>query len=197
MAKIWSIGVFCGSASGVSPAYAASARKAGDAIAREGARLVYGGGDVGLMAASAMAALDAGGPVLGVIPEFMISREGLLENAETRIVTTMSSRKNILIAESDGFLILPGGVGTLEEIFDVLSRNRLGLQKKPVAFLNIDQFWDPLFALIRKTEDEGFTPQGFSDGVLIESDPKAAVENLLEALEAGKGEPEAEAQPNF
>ena len=197
MAKIWSIGVFCGSASGVSPAYAANARKAGDAIARKGARLVYGGGDVGLMAASAMAALDAGGPVLGVIPEFMISREGLLEKAETRIVTTMSSRKNILIAESDGFLILPGGVGTLEEIFDVLSRNRLGLQKKPVAFLNVDGFWDPLFKLMRKTEDEGFTPQGFSDGVLVESDPETAVAHLMDALNNGEGEEPGTEKVNF
>lgn len=197
MAKIWSIGVFCGSASGVSPAYADNARQSGAAIARSGARLVYGGGDVGLMAASAMAALDAGGPVLGVIPEFMISREGLLEKAETRIVTTMSSRKNILIAESDGFLILPGGVGTLEEIFDVLSRNRLGLQKKPVAFLNIDGFWDPLFTLMRKTEDEGFTPQGFSDGVLVEDDPETAVAHLLDALKQDETDERAQESVGF
>ncbi|HAQ34241.1 MAG TPA: TIGR00730 family Rossman fold protein, partial [Alphaproteobacteria bacterium] len=102
-----------------------------------------------------------------------------------------------LIAESDGFLILPGGVGTLEEIFDVLSRNRLGLQKKPVAFLNIDGFWDPLFKLMRKTEDEGFTPQGFSDGVLVESDPKTAVAHLLEALEANRDESQGAEQLNF
>jgi len=182
MAKLWSIGVFCGSAKGASQTYADGARAAGEAIARAGARLVYGGGDVGLMGIAAQSALDLDGPVLGVIPEFMIKHEGLLEKAETRIVTTMSTRKNILINESDAFLILPGGVGTLEEIFDVLSRNRLGLQKKPVAFLNVGGFWDPVFSLLQRTEQEGFTPPGFSGEVLIETDATSAVRHLMNEL---------------
>lgn len=187
MAKLWSIGVFCGSAKGARDVYAHGAKAAGEAVARSGARLVYGGGDVGLMGIAAQAALDLDGSVLGVIPEFMIKHEGLLEKAETRIVTTMSTRKNILINESDAFLILPGGVGTLEEIFDVLSRNRLGLQKKPVAFLNIDGFWDPVFNLLQRTEQEGFTPAGFSGEVLIDTDAKTAVDHLMSEL-AGDGE---------
>tara|TARA_R110002073_G_scaffold184330_1_gene342703 strand:- start:425 stop:985 length:561 start_codon:yes stop_codon:yes gene_type:complete len=183
MAKLRSIGVFCGSATGAKPDYVDGAKAAGRAVAQAGARLVYGGGDVGLMGAAAQAALDEDGPVLGIIPEFIIKHEGLLEKAETRIVTTMSTRKNMLINESDAFLILPGGVGTLEEIFDVLSRNRLGLQQKPVAFLNVDGFWDPMFTLLHRTEEEGFTPAGFAGEILIDTDPDDAVAHLMSALE--------------
>ena len=179
MAKVRSIGVFCGSAEGRTPSYGEAADAAGQAIAKAGARLVYGGGDVGLMARAAQSALDAKGAVLGVIPEFMIRREGLLDAAETRVVTTMSIRKNILIEESDAFLILPGGVGTLEEIFDVLSRQRLAQHDKPVAFLNVEDFWDPFFELLYRTEKEGFTPDGFHDHVSVHDSAEAAVERLM------------------
>lgn len=179
MAKVRSIGVFCGSAAGRNPAYGAAAAAAGKAIADAGIRLVYGGGDVGLMGIAAQAALDAKGKVLGVIPEFMIRREGLLEEAETRVVTTMSIRKNILIEESDAFLILPGGVGTLEEIFDVLSRQRLSQHDKPVAFLDVEEFWNPFFKLLYRTEQEGFTPDGFHDHVSVHDDAAEAVARLM------------------
>ncbi|MEE2527100.1 TIGR00730 family Rossman fold protein [Hyphobacterium sp. HN65] len=180
MAKVRSIGVFCGSAAGRDPAYGEAAAAAGKAIADAGVRLVYGGGDVGLMGIAAQAALDAKGKVLGVIPEFMIRREGLLEEAETRVVTTMSIRKNILIEESDAFLILPGGVGTLEEIFDVLSRQRLSQHDKPVAFLDVEAFWDPFFTLLYRTEKEGFTPDGFHDHVSVHDDAAEAVARLMQ-----------------
>lgn len=179
MAKVRSIGVFCGSAAGRNTAYGAAAAAAGKAIADAGIRLVYGGGDVGLMGIAAQAALDAKGKVLGVIPEFMIRREGLLEEAETRVVTTMSIRKNILIEESDAFLILPGGVGTLEEIFDVLSRQRLSQHDKPVAFLDVEEFWNPFFKLLYRTEQEGFTPDGFHDHVSVHDDAAEAVARLM------------------
>lgn len=182
MAKVRSIGVFCGSAAGRDSAYGKAAKAAGRAIAESGSRLVYGGGDVGLMGIAAKAALESGGKVLGVIPEFMIQTEGLYEEAETRIVTTMSIRKNMLIEESDAFLIMPGGVGTLEEIFDVLSRQRLSQHDKPVAFLNVKDFWDPFFKLLYRTEEEGFTPDGFHDHVSLHSTASDAVERLLEKI---------------
>ncbi|WP_421792188.1 TIGR00730 family Rossman fold protein [Hyphobacterium sp.] len=184
MAKVRSIGVFCGSAAGRDPAYGRAAKSAGEAIADSGSRLVYGGGDVGLMGIAAKSALEAGGKVLGVIPEFMIRTEGLYEDAETRVVTTMSIRKNMLIEESDAFLILPGGVGTLEEIFDVLSRQRLSQHDKPVAFLDVDEFWGPFFKLLLRTEQEGFTPDGFHDHVTIHNTASEAVERLLGKLAA-------------
>ncbi|PIW29326.1 MAG: TIGR00730 family Rossman fold protein [Rhodobacterales bacterium CG15_BIG_FIL_POST_REV_8_21_14_020_59_13] len=182
MAKVRSIGVFCGSAAGRSPAYVIAARAAGKAIASHNARLVYGGGDVGLMGQAAHAALEAGGEVLGVIPEFMIATEGLYEAAETRIVTTMSIRKNMLIEESDAFLIMPGGVGTLEEVFDVLSRQRLSQHDKPVAFLDVEAFWEPFFKLLYRTEQEGFTPEGFHDHVSVHDDAGEAIDRLLEKI---------------
>ncbi|GJL98146.1 MAG: cytokinin riboside 5'-monophosphate phosphoribohydrolase [Hyphobacterium sp.] len=182
MAKVRSIGVFCGSAAGRNEAYADAAHATGNAIANSGTRLVYGGGDVGLMGIAAHTALKAGGKVLGVIPEFMIETEGLYEEAETRIVTTMSIRKNMLIDESDAFLILPGGVGTLEEVFDVLSRQRLSQHDKPVAFLNVRNFWDPFFKLLYQTEKEGFTPDGFHDHVSIHDTADDAVARLLKAI---------------
>jgi uncharacterized protein (TIGR00730 family) len=182
MAKVRSIGVFCGSATGRNEAYGKAARASGKAIAGSGSRLVYGGGDVGLMGQAAHAALEAGGKVLGVIPEFMIATEGLYEEAETRIVTTMSIRKNMLIEESDAFLIMPGGVGTLEEIFDVLSRQRLSQHDKPVAFLNVEDFWDPFFTLLYRTEKEGFTPDGFHDHVSVHDDAGEAIARLLKDI---------------
>lgn len=184
MAKLRSIGVFCGSATGRSPAYVTAARSAGKAIADRSCRLVYGGGDVGLMGQAAHSALEFGGKVLGVIPEFMIATEGLYEAAETRIVTTMSIRKNMLIEESDAFLIMPGGVGTLEEIFDVLSRQRLSQHDKSVAFLDVEAFWEPFFKLLYRTEQEGFTPDGFHDHVSVHTDAGEAIDHLLGKLES-------------
>jgi uncharacterized protein (TIGR00730 family) len=183
MAKVRSIGVFCGSRLGERQSYQDAAEKIGAAIAKSGARLVYGGGDVGLMGLAASTAAAGGGEVLGIIPDFLIAREGHLDGVEVRIVESMSIRKSQLIAESDAFVIMPGGTGTLEEVFDVVSRQQLGLHDKPVAFLNVEGFWEPLIALINHTVSEGFTPQSLADHVWLESDPVEVVKKLLAQLE--------------
>lgn len=184
MAKVRSIGVFCGSRHGERQAYQQAAAAVGRAIANSGLRLVYGGGDVGLMGVAASTAAQEGGEVLGIIPGFLIAREGHLDGVDIRIVETMSTRKSQLIAESDAYIILPGGTGTLEEIFDVVSRQQLGLHDKPIVFLNTEGFWTPFIDLIKHTVKEGFTPQDLADHLELEADAEKAVSFLIENMGA-------------
>lgn len=183
MAKLRSIGVFCGSRMGERQSYADAAAEVGRAIARSGCRLVYGGGDVGLMGIAASKAAAEGGAVHGIIPGFLIAREGHLDGVEIKIVETMSERKSLLIAESDAYIILPGGTGTLEEVFDVISRQQLGLQDKPIVFLNTDGFWAPFIELIAHTVREGFTPQSLADHVELIDDAGAAIDRIIAQLD--------------
>ena len=169
---------------GERPEYRESAARVGRAIAASGCRLVYGGGDVGLMGTAASAAAERGGKVLGIIPEFLIAREGHLDGVEIRIVDTMSIRKKQLIEESDAYIILPGGTGTLEEVFDVVSRQQLGLHNKPIVFLNTAGFWAPIIQLIEHTVREGFTPQSLADHLDLVDAPEAAVERLVAQMGA-------------
>ncbi|MHA6289202.1 LOG family protein [Maricaulis sp. CAU 1757] len=184
MAKLRSIGVFCGSRFGERDSYADAARQVGQAIARAGARLVYGGGDVGLMGLAASTAAAEGGSVLGIIPGFMIAREGQLDGVEIQIVETMGERKHRLIEESDAYIILPGGTGTLEEVFDVVSRQQLGLHDKPIAFLNTEGYWSPFIELLEHTVREGFSPASIADHIDLVEQPDDAVARLLKLLEA-------------
>lgn len=173
-----SVGLFCGSALGADPAYGEAATSFGRILAEEQVRLVYGGGGIGLMGAVARTAVEAGGRVLGVIPQFLCLPEVVYEAAETRIVASMHERKAVMFAEADGFVVLPGGVGTLEEIIEILSWARLGLHAKPVVFLNLKGFWDPLFRLVEHTTAQGFTPASFARAWTAVD----AVEDLLPAL---------------
>jgi len=182
MAKLRSIGVFCGSRLGERESYQDAAEAVGRAIARAGARLVYGGGDVGLMGVAASTAAAEQGSVLGIIPGFLIAREGHLDGVDIRIVETMSERKVQLIDESDAFIILPGGTGTLEEVFDVVSRQQLDLHDKPVIFFNVDGFWDPFVTLIQHTVDQGFTPQSLADHILLDDNAERAVQHIMARL---------------
>jgi uncharacterized protein (TIGR00730 family) len=184
MAKLRSIGVFCGSRLGERESYQDAAEAVGRAIARAGARLVYGGGDVGLMGLAASTAAAEHGTVLGIIPGFLIAREGHLDGVDIRIVETMSERKMELIEESDAFIILPGGTGTLEEVFDVVSRQQLDLHDKPVVFLNVDGFWKPFMALIEHTVREGFTPQSLADHIRLDDDADSAVRHIMSTMDA-------------
>jgi uncharacterized protein (TIGR00730 family) len=170
-----SVGLFCGSASGADPVYAQAASALGRILAAEEVRLVYGGGGIGLMGAAARSVVEAGGQVLGVIPEFLCLPEVVYEAAESRIVASMHERKAVMFAEADGFVVLPGGVGTIEEIIEILSWARLGLHAKPVVFLNLGGFWDPLFRLIEHTVEQGFTPKSFGKAW-------AAVEDVAQVL---------------
>jgi uncharacterized protein (TIGR00730 family) len=161
--RLESVCVYCASSNAADPRYIAAAEAFGAILAREGVRLVYGGGGVGLMGASARAAQTAGGKVLGVIPHFLTSHERPLKTVETVIVNSMHERKMMMFEESDAFGILPGGIGTLEEVIELLSWRRLGLHAKPIAFLNLDGFWDPLFALFEHIHAQQLIPPEFRD----------------------------------
>jgi uncharacterized protein (TIGR00730 family) len=124
-------------------------------------RLVYGGGGVGLMGAVAKAAHDHGGKVLGVMPQFLRSREMLYDEVETVVVTSMHERKMMMFEQSDAFVVLPGGIGTLEEVVELLSWRRLDLHRKPIVFLDQKGFWQPLFDLIDHTIEGHLTPAAF------------------------------------
>lgn len=173
-----SVCLFCGSSDAADPVYTQAARDFGRAAARAGWRLVYGGGGVGLMGASARAAHEAGGRVLGVMPEFLRSRERLFDEVETLVVQTMHERKQIMYDQSDAFVVAPGGIGTLEEVVELLSWKRLDLHGKPIVFLNIGGFWDTFFALMQHSVETGFTPAAFLNAWVVRDTVEGAIEAL-------------------
>ncbi len=152
-----SICVYCGSNAGSKPAYAERAIALGDRLARDGIRLVYGGGNIGLMGTVANAVLDAGGQVTGVIPrqlaDWEVAHQGL---TELEIVGSMHERKMRMFELSDGFVALPGGFGTMEEIFEMLTWRQLGIGSKPCAFLDVEDFYAPLIGMIDRMVQERF-----------------------------------------
>ena len=154
-----SVCLFCGSSETARPVYRDAAAEFGAKTAARGWRLVYGGGGVGLMGAAARAAHAGGGRVVGIMPEFLRSRERLFDEVETVVVTSMHERKQLMYDQSDAFIVAPGGIGTLEEAIEVLSWKRLDLHAKPIIFLNIDGFWDDLVTHLRHGVDEGLNPQ--------------------------------------
>jgi uncharacterized protein (TIGR00730 family) len=157
-----SVCVFCGSRPGSDPAYAADARAFGRALAQAGMRLVYGAGDVGLMGAVAAAATEAGGASLGVVPGHLIAREAPGRDRSGLVVTeTMHERKKVMFMNADASVALPGGPGTLDELFEVLTWRQLGLHAKPVLLLDTGGYWNPLVALIGHTVAQGFAPAEF------------------------------------
>lgn len=160
MMKNQSICVYCGSQNGSRPDYGAAAEVLGRALADSGIRLVYGGGTGGIMGAVAMAVADAGGRVTGIIPEFLQSREAgepqRIAFDELIVTADMHARKHAMFEKSDAFIALPGGLGTLEEIVEILTWAQLGRHKRPVVLANIGGFWDPLLQLLRHMDGEGF-----------------------------------------
>jgi hypothetical protein len=161
-----SVCVYCGSSNTAKTDHLTLATALGQALAARGWRLVYGGGRVGLMGRCAEAAHRAGGQVLGVMPYFLARREIVYDAVEHRMVETMHERKRIMFEESDAFIVLPGGIGTLEEAVEMLSWRRLELHAKPLIFLAEDGFWDPFFELMRHTIDANYLPASFSAELL-------------------------------
>lgn len=159
--RLDSVCVYCGSSDDADPDFVQAARDLGEALAQADLTLVYGGGGVGLMGACAGAAHAAGGKVLGIIPDFLVGRERAMEQVETVVVHSMHERKMMMFDRSDAFIALPGGIGTLEEIVELLSWQRLGLHEKPVVFYSPRGFWQPLFDLFAHTVREGLTPSEF------------------------------------
>lgn len=175
--------VFLGSASGRRPEYAAAAAELGTELAARRLRLVYGGGRVGLMGAVADAALAAGGEVVGVIPQGLVDRE-VAHNGLTdlRVVGGMHERKALMTELSDGVVALPGGLGTLDELFESLTWAQLGLhglERKPVGLLDTASYWTPLLALIEHTVDEGFVGRDRLDTLLRSENPAALLDLML------------------
>ena len=157
MALIGSVCVYCGSSLGASPRYTEAARRLGDQLAQHQIGLVYGGGRIGLMGQIADAVLAGGGRVVGVIPEHLQTQEkGHQGVTELHVVASMHERKNLMFERSDAFVIMPGGFGTLDEAFEMLTWRQLQLHDKPILFLNVENFWAPLGELVDHFIAEGF-----------------------------------------
>ncbi len=157
MAMIRSICVYCGSSPGKDPAFIDTARTFGKIMAENGVTLVYGGGSHGLMGAVGSGVIENGGKVVGVIPEFLKSREQMLPDASEMIVTdNMHTRKQIMFERADAFVALPGGIGTLEELIEQLTWLQLGRHNKPILFANVNGFWNPLVELLNHMKTNGF-----------------------------------------
>jgi uncharacterized protein (TIGR00730 family) len=181
-----SVCVFCGSRPGAQPLYAEGARDLGRALAEHGFRLVYGAGDVGLMGEVARAALAAGGETFGVVPHHLIGREQGKRDLGRLVVTeTMHERKKVMFMNADAIVALPGGPGTLDELFEVLTWRQLGLHAKPVLLLNMGGYWDPLLRLLESIVAEGFADASFL-GFL---EAEATVPALMDRLRARPGPP--------
>ncbi len=159
MPKQRSVCVFCGSRDGTSPAYAELALQFGQEVARRKLRMVYGGGGIGLMGIAARAARRGKAQVLGIIPGFLSTDEVAFDDCELEIVDTLHERKARMAMESAGFVVLPGGIGTMEEVVEVLSWSNLGLFPMKTVFLDNNGYWDPFFALLEHSIEEGFTSE--------------------------------------
>ena len=174
-----SICVFCGSNDGDRPAYTEAASELGVAIARRGLTLIYGGAHVGLMGALADAALQAGGTVIGVMPMALVEKEiahfGL---TELREVGSMHERKALMADLSDGFVALPGGAGTLEEIFEIWTWGQLGHHDKPVGFLNVEAYFDRLLTFLDHQTEERFMRREHRDMLIVETDASSMLDRF-------------------
>ena len=172
--------VYCGSSPGNKPAYVEKAKQLGQALAEKGLSLVYGGSKIGLMGQLADSVLAQGGLAIGVLPKALKTKEvahpGL---SELHIVKDMHERKAKMAELADAFIALPGGFGTLDETMEMITWNQLGFQAKPIGFLNVDSFYDPLFRFLSSIENEGFVKPGLIEALVLERDPDKLVERLL------------------
>ncbi|MBM4108977.1 MAG: TIGR00730 family Rossman fold protein [Phycisphaerae bacterium] len=174
------LAVFCGAANGARAEYADDARRLGGLMARRGIRLLYGGGRAGMMGAVADGCLDAGGAVTGVIPGFLVGRELAHPLVKDMVVVeTMHERKMTMAKRADAFVALPGGLGTLDEMFEILAWAQLGLHGKPVGLLNTRGYYDSMMAFLDHVEREGFLRLSHRAEILFDAD----VESLLDRLE--------------
>ena len=161
-----SICVFCGSRPGNETHYLELAKRTGRNIAKAGYRLVYGGGGSGLMGATARAAFQENGDVLGIMPAFLTEIEDVLKDVTHEIVPDMHVRKRKMYDASDAFIVLPGGIGTMEEAVEVMSWARMRLHNKPIVFLSTNEYWDPMVDLMLHTIEAGFSPDWMKNDIL-------------------------------
>ncbi|HWK65630.1 MAG TPA: TIGR00730 family Rossman fold protein [Rhizobiaceae bacterium] len=183
MNTIRSVCIYCGSSPGQDDAYVRSGQTLGRAIAAAGLRIVYGGGTKGIMGAVADGAIRAGGKVTGVIPRFLISKEATetaLSRLDELVITeNMHERKHIMFEKSDAFVALPGGIGTVEEIVEIMTWAQLGRHRKPIVFVNVRGFWDPMLTLLDHMRTEGFVHSSHLVQPIVVDDPDAVVAAIL------------------
>ncbi len=173
------VAVYCSARDGLEPRFVEAARAVGRTLAERGIGVVYGGGGAGLMGEVANAALDAGGEVVGVIPRSMVEAERAHRGVtELIVIETMHERKKIMSDRADAFLALPGGVGTLDEVFEAITWNQLAIHDKPIGFLDLDGFYDPLRRFLGGAAADGFIPASTMDRLTFEPD----VGSVLAAL---------------
>ncbi len=178
-----SVCVYCGSRAGARPAYVQAARDTGTMLAARGWRLVYGAGDVGLMGEVARAAQTAGGATFGVIPEHLFPREVGKRDLTTFVVTeNMHERKKVMFMNSNAIVVLPGGAGSLDELFEVLTWRQIGLHRKPILILNTDGYWEPLRAMLDQIVAEGFADPSLQDMLIWAPDVATLERELATAL---------------
>lgn len=187
MRRVNSVCVFCGSNPGNDPRYLEVARELGTEIARRGERLVYGGASVGLMGAVADAALSSGGEVLGVIPESLVSAEvahhGL---TELRVTRSMHERKQAMAESSDGFVALPGGYGTFEELFEIITWRQLDFHDKPIGVLDVGGFYAPLVDLVDGAVQAGFIREGHRGLIASAEDPAELLDEMQASVKRNR-----------
>ena len=185
MNTIRSVCVYCGSSPGRDEIYAKAGHLLGRSIAKAGLRLVYGGGTKGIMGAVAEGALKAGGKVTGIIPRFLINKEATetaLDRLDELLITdNMHERKHRMFEKSDAFVALPGGIGTVEEIVEIMTWGQLGHHRKPIVFGNINGFWDPMLSLLDHMAAEGFIHTAKRVQPLVINDPEAIVAAIMVA----------------
>lgn len=186
MNKLSSVCVFCGASAGKQPGYAEAARRLGEELGRRSLGLVYGGGSVGLMGIVAQAALGSGCRVVGVIPEPLTTREIMgQEIGEMIVVESMHERKATMVYLADAFVAMPGGFGTLDELFEAITWGQLGIHRKPIGLLNVAGYFDPLLELIDRAVEQGFIRNQHRHLLVVDEDPVV----LLDRLEAHEPPP--------
>ena len=181
---IRSICVYCGSRPGHDPSHIAAGRALGEFIAESGLRLIYGGGTKGIMGAVASGVSSSGGQVTGIIPEFLVdmeaNRESLGELDEVIVTEDMHQRKHAMFERSDAFVALPGGIGTLEEIVEIMTWAQLGRHAKPMVFANINGFWNPMLELVQHMRDQGFIHRAHLLNPLVIDEVKDIVPAIID-----------------
>ena len=171
--------VFCGASEGIRPEYHATAEQLGELIAKQSRRLIYGGGNKGLMGVIANAVLAHGGEVIGVIPERLVKAETAHHGlTQLEIVENMHQRKARLTELADGFIAMPGGTGTLEELFEVWTGMQIGYHEKPVALYNPAKFWQPMLDFLQYTVDEGFVRDSFYKTLIVSDEPQSILQKM-------------------
>ncbi|MGL4404658.1 MAG: TIGR00730 family Rossman fold protein [Notoacmeibacter sp.] len=195
MSQMRSVCVYCGSSTGTDTAYVEAGRILGAALAANNLRLVYGGGTKGIMGAVAEGAAAGGGKILGIIPKFLLNKEApdthRVAKTEIVVTETMHQRKHLMFEQSDAFVALPGGIGTVEEIIEMMTWGQLGHHSKPLVFANVLGFWDPMRVMLEHIKGQGFLHSAQNIRMLTIEQPQDIVPQLLGLADAKSADGDA------